>query len=179
MNSVQKEFMPLINTFIEKIKKIQPKNLKSIILYGSIAKGEGHLNYSDIDMCLIFERNYRGELEKIEEAVREISYDHFLRSGRKRIVPFRFINIRGKDLPTEDVRLVREIFREGKWLYNRGFKLNTKQLRLKPWVLFRVHFRDMEPKRKARIWQALFGKTGSVRTFGGIVLGGRIFNNSG
>ncbi|MDI6884569.1 MAG: hypothetical protein QMD00_05555, partial [Hadesarchaea archaeon] len=97
------------------------------------------------------------------------------RSGRKRIVPFRFIDLKVKDLPTEDIHLTREIFREGKWLYKKGFELKPKHLGLKPCVLVRVHFRDLEPRKKARIWQALFGKRGSVRAFGGIILGGGIF----
>ena len=175
MSSAQKEFAPLIDPLIKKIEEICLKNLRAIILYGSIARGEGHPSYSDIDMCLLFEGRYAAELRRIEEIAREISYDHFLRSGRKRIIPFRFIDIRVKDLPTEDVHLVREIFREGVWLYDKEFELNPKQLKLKPCVLFRVHFGDMEPRQKARLWQALFGKRGSVRTFGGIVLGGGIF----
>lgn len=126
-------------------------------------------------MCLLFEGRYTTELRRIEEIAREISYDHFLRSGRKRIIPFRFIDIRVEDLPAGDVHLVREIFREGEWLYNKGFELDPKHLKLAPCVLFRVFFKDLEPRQKARIWQALFGKRGSVRAFGGIVLGGGIF----
>ena len=175
MIQVQKEFAPLVDPFIEKINGLDLKCLRAAILYGSIARGEGHPGYSDIDMCLLFEGNYSAELRKIEEVAREISYDHYLRFGRKRIVPFRFIDLKVKDLPTEDIHLVREIFREGKMLYNKGFELNPKHLGLKPHVLFRVHFRDLEPRRKARIWQALFGKRGSVRVFGGIVLGGGAF----
>lgn len=175
MTHVQKEFAPLIDPFLRRIEEAHLKNLRGIILYGSIAKGDGHPSYSDIDMCLLFEGRYGAELRKIEETAREISYDHYLRSGRKRIIPFRFIDIRVTDLPTGDVHLVREIFREGEWLYKRGFELDPKHLGLKPCVLFRVFFRDLEPRRKARVWQALFGKRGSVRTFGGTVLGGGIF----
>ena len=175
MSSVQKEFAPLIDPFIKKIEETCPKTLKGIILYGSIARGEGHPSYSDIDMCLLFEGRYAAELRRVEEIAREISYDYFLRSGRKRIIPFRFIDIKVKDLPTDDVHLIREIFREGKWLYNGGFELDPKHLELKPYVLFRVYFGGMEPREKARLWQALFGKRGSVRAFGGKVLGGGIF----
>jgi predicted nucleotidyltransferase len=175
VNPIQKEFTPLIDPFVKKIKEVKPRCLKAVILYGSIARGEGHPSYSDIDVCLLFEGDYASDLRKIEEIAREISYDHFLRSGRKRIIPFRFLDIKTGELPTGDAHLIREIFREGIWLYNRGFKLGPKHLGLKPYVLFRVRFGDMEPRRKAKIWQALFGKRGSVKTFGGIVLGGGIF----
>src|SRR5271165_1889709 len=59
----------LISEFVEKLKAAAGANLVSVILYGSGAEGEFHLEHSDLNLLCVLRDASFGSLSKIAEVV--------------------------------------------------------------------------------------------------------------
>jgi len=107
----QSEFRPPVQEFLEEAKKNQEDNLKGILLFGSVARGEAD-RASDIDIQVIVEDNLlesRRELQDIRQSIEEQKFD-----GQRYEIQLLVESIESAESYGEKIQ---EIFSEGITLY--------------------------------------------------------------
>ena len=70
---------PVMNEFLDKVKKLLKKRLKKIILYGSYARGN-YTDASDIDIMILTDFSDK-EIEKYRDEISDIAFDIELETG--------------------------------------------------------------------------------------------------
>jgi predicted nucleotidyltransferase len=77
-----KELKDLLHTFVDTIKKIAEGNLKSVILYGGVAKGDYTKGKSNTNILLVFEQIDLDVLDKLaiyfQKAISDFQFSPFL-----------------------------------------------------------------------------------------------------
>jgi len=124
--------------FAEKIKRF-PEVLQ-IILFGSVASGEGHRD-SDIDIAVV----YSNKKEKVMSEIIGLSSEEI-----------QLTHLSIKDLPKE-AEVTGALAGEGLILYGRPITITAKELELKPKLLISYDLSSLEYKDKMRINRAFFG----------------------
>jgi predicted nucleotidyltransferase len=72
----QEEFRTPIKTFVDKVEKDQQDNLVGILLFGSVARGEGD-RASDIDIQVIVEEDLLESRRRVQDIRQEIEEQKF------------------------------------------------------------------------------------------------------
>ena len=65
----------LFQEFVDETKKIYADNLKSVILYGSVARGDARED-SDVDIAILVNSDEEGMYDKILDVVVDIELKH-------------------------------------------------------------------------------------------------------
>ena len=65
----------LFQEFVDETKKIYAENLKSVILYGSVARGDARED-SDVDIAILVNSDEEGMYDKILDVVVDIELKH-------------------------------------------------------------------------------------------------------
>lgn len=139
----------VVNIFVDRVLKLKLKELTSIILYGSLARGDFSKRHSNIDIYLLFNRT----LEKINKKIEEIAFNLYKEYGF-RIEPM-IINI--KNLKKESLSFHRKVFSEGKVLYSSGiFFVNAGLLGLRQKIIYKYNL-PIENAKKVSICRQLIG----------------------
>lgn len=115
-----------INIFVEKIKEIAGENLKSCIVYGSVAKENYKEGISDINIIVILEKIDYEEIERIRKNLSKLAYKHMIKpfffsewflSSSSDVFPVEWKDIKenhivvyGKDI-TEEISIKKENLR--------------------------------------------------------------------
>ncbi len=105
----EKDFLKLV---LEELPVDWPSRTRSVILYGSVARGEEQ-SASDVDLCLVA-RSQAGE-KRLEAELETLQAEFYLRTGN-RFSPLVLTASRWVELYRKSDRLIRQIAREGKVL---------------------------------------------------------------
>lgn len=148
---MQSEFREIVFEFVKRVSEFE--NIHSIILFGSVARGEVD-SRSDIDFFIIFDTNKniaelkeRGEVSKVALNL-EKEYD--------RNIQLVFSN---KNFDKLDRQFIEEVFKEGIILFGKNPVVDIKKLKLMPYTLIYYSLRNLSKSEKMRVKRALYGHT--------------------
>jgi len=133
--------------------------IKAIILYGSLARGE-FTSRSDIDLFIIISKDVK---DKIEERIIELE-NQLQRSIQPTIRT-------EKQLKTTDSGLLQNIFQEGNILFLReyfNFPVSFL-LEQKPFVIYRFDISNLKQNRKTRFNRKLYGYRDKKYVYEGLI----------
>lgn len=153
--------MARVNNILKKISGAlsEIKEVKVIILYGSLARGE-FTSRSDIDLFIIVSKD---EKDKIEERIIELE-----NQLKRSIQP----TIRTEEqIKTTDSGLLQNIFQEGKILFLReyfDFPVSFL-LEQRPFVIYRFDISNLKQNRKAQFNRELYGYRDKKYKYEGLI----------
>jgi len=75
MQTIKKNFHGEVERFIDVCKEVIGGNLRSIILFGSIARGE-YTEWSDMDFCIVVKKRDKGGEFNLKLKIRELFGKH-------------------------------------------------------------------------------------------------------
>jgi len=131
----------LIERFVEKTKNIP--NLKCIILFGSLVRGEADRR-SDIDLLLVFdEENPKSHIREIMSIVTTLK-------------PHREIRPTLTNLTDYDEEFLQTVLREGEVLWGKILITNNNLL-LKPFRLISYDISTLKPSKKVKVSRIIHG----------------------
>lgn len=131
------DFKPLLDHFVHRVQAVFEDDLVSVILYGSVARGEAN-THSDVDVLLILEdqpRSYRTRLETVRPILRELQkHPHWLDLEKRGISPSVSLLILSREEADQNRLLYLDMIEDAYILVDRdGFfehRLRTLQQRL-------------------------------------------------
>ncbi len=159
--------MPNIRIFKKIVRKLSRENeVKSIIVYGSFARGD-YGPKSDIDLFIIIDNEEKKKelQDRIIELETEIG---------KSIQP----TIRTKkEMRQTDFGLLQNVFREGKILYlKESLDISSSLLlREKPYIIYTFNLRELKQNEKARFNRVLYARKKGKYSYKGLLekIGGK------
>lgn len=149
MKKLQKEFKDLVFEFVKKVSDIDM--VKSVILFGSVAKGEAD-ERSDVDVLIIFDSIKPAGRIRERSEIGQIALD--LEKKFDKNVQIVFTNRRFDKL---DRQFIENVFREGIILYGTVPEVDIKKLRLEPYSLVYFSLRKLSKADKMKVRKALYG----------------------
>lgn len=146
-----------VEKIVEKSRSI--KNLISVVLFGSVARGEADMR-SDIDLLFVFDVKHDpekgAENKKIRKIISEVETKLLPKMSERE--EFRIqLTLARADRPINS-ELYKKISREGKLVYGVPLIIKTKELKLQPWVMFSYSLKKLKQDEKNRVNRALSGK---------------------
>jgi len=159
--------LPNIRIFKKIVRKLSRENeVKSIIVYGSFARGD-YGPKSDIDLFIIIDNEEKKKelQDRIIELETEIG---------KSIQP----TIRTKkEMRQTDFGLLQNVFREGKILYlKESLDISSSLLlREKPYIIYTFNLRELKQNEKARFNRVLYVRKKGKYSYKGLLekIGGK------
>jgi predicted nucleotidyltransferase len=146
---MQKEFKDIVFEFAKRVSDID--TVRSVILFGSVAKGEADAR-SDIDILIVFDT--LGSIGRIKGR-REISRIALnLEKKFDKNIQIVFTN---RKFDKVDRQFVEHLFSEGIVLYGSVPQIDVKKLRLEPHTLVYFSLKKLSKADKMRVKKALYG----------------------
>lgn len=146
---IPKHFPPedreVLKKFLEKVKEWGPPSLESVVLFGSMVRGDFGAS-SDIDLLIVFDES--GPSDRLPEIVKIISSLKPPREIRPVVTNLKDI---GEDL-------IQEIAREGIVLYGK-LVLSPEQMALKTYRLVSYSFKDATSAERQQVARRVYGYT--------------------
>jgi len=139
----------LLGRFLEKVKKWAPPSLESVVLFGSMVRGDFGAS-SDLDVLMVFdEPDPSRHLSKITELITSLK-------------PHREIRPVLTNLKDVGADLLREIMREGVVLYGK-LTLTPENLALRPYHIISYDLSRAGPTARQRVARRVYGYTSRKR----------------
>ena len=144
--------LPIID-FISRAKEIP--NLKVVVLFGSVTKGEFHKK-SDIDMLLLFNAKQNPEIGEEGKTAHKIASDVLTAHNVPHSFSFVMENINDPHL---DTQFLRTVVNEGIiiWALPETKILKEKHPNMEPSTIFSYSLTSLTPKDKMAVHRALYG----------------------
>lgn len=146
-----------VEKIVEKVSSV--KNLTSITLFGSVARG-GADRRSDIDLLFVFDVKHDPEKGKEDKDIRKI-----ISEIEKELLPMMDEREELRIQPTLarmdkiiETELYKKISREGKLVWGVPFTVKAQELNLDPYVIFSYSLEKLKQDEKGRVNRALSGR---------------------
>lgn len=149
LEDLSKEDRSLIEDFVEDIKEWAPQTLNTIILYGSLARGDYHPR-SDIDLLLVFDE---------EDPSKHLSDITTIISDMK---PHREIKPVLTNLKDVEPALLKNIVEEGIVLFGK-IVLAPENIGLRHYRIISYNLSDVSATIRARVARRVYGYTSRKR----------------
>lgn len=146
---ISRHFFPYISEFVEYARKIE--KVISIVLFGSIAKGEADKR-SDIDLLVILDE------KKIEGSETLEGLKRVKRSIEEKGARLELTVMNVEDFRRADKNFVEDIIREGVLLFGKPLVLKTRDLELSPYVIFLYSMKNLTSPDKLKLHRSLYGR---------------------
>jgi predicted nucleotidyltransferase len=126
--------------FVRKVKERKPEGVLSLILFGSVARGEG-TRESDIDIAVIYSEKDPGIVKMVDSLAEErIQLTHLSLEELK-----------------EEPTLSGALSGEGILLYGHPISIKAEEIELKPMMLIAYDTTELGKNDRSRLQRALYG----------------------
>lgn len=146
--------LPYIGQFMRRISKFS--SIRTVILYGSVARGEADRR-SDVDLAVFVsdpDPEHSRDFARILQVARELT--ERMQRDLGTLNRFDVVGISTQKLGQTDKSFLLNLLEEGVVLRGK-LELKAGGLGLRPWELFTYDLSAVDPRRRVRICQKLFG----------------------
>ena len=166
--TIQKQFKELVNSLEKELSKI--KEINSVVLFGSFARGDYSVRHSDLDIMVFLEVEEKDQ--KLEEKILKKVVN--LNLGKELNVHTIF---QYKKVEEEDKSLMLTIAKEGKVLFSKKtIMISGEVLGLKNYYLIKFETAKVKPVIKNKLQRFLHGYIIKGKRYQGIVDGEKVLS---
>lgn len=159
--TIKEQFESLIVSLKKKLPSV--KEINTVVLFGSFARGDYSIRHSDVDIMIFVDKEKKDT--KLEEKIRKKVID--LSLGKELSVHPLF---QYKSLEDEDKTLMQTIAKEGRVIFSRKtLVISNDILGLKEFFLIKFDSAGIKPVTKNKLQRFLYGYTMKGKRYQGIV----------